>query len=309
MSRRPRTLAGTLLLLVGACSKSTPSSTTSVVLDDTMAARVGEQSIELQTVQRIASARHLAPKAALELAVEDALLAARAKSELPPYAPASHLERLTLARSLLEQIKDEAQAKGPPTEAELKQVVDGWWWELDRPELFRVTHAVVILDKGATPEQDESARMLAEKIRAAVLGAKPNEFRKRAESVDKGGLKVTIQDLNPVASDGRVVDIRRPPKRGGATAPYNAAFAAAAAALRDIGEISPVVKSSAGYHVMILTERVPAQRAPQDQLDAEVYEQRAGKVRGDLVAALRAGNNVSVLDQAMALTGLVRVAQ
>jgi hypothetical protein len=293
-----------------ACGKRTAAPTVTTTLDPSTAALVGQQSIELQTVERIAAKHNLAASQALELAIEDALLAEQAKASLPPYAPASHLERLALARSILEQILADARAKGPPTPEELKQVIDGWWWELDRPEMFGVTHAVVRLGKTATAEKAEQARVLAEKIRSAVLGSTTHqEFKTRAEAVERTGLKVKVENTSPVAGDGRTVDLRRPPKRGGATGRFDAQFAAAAAALRDIGEISPVVKSAFGYHVLMLTERVPAQRAPQEVLEQEVFTQRASKAQGELLASLRAANTVVVLDQAPALTGLIRVAQ
>jgi parvulin-like peptidyl-prolyl isomerase len=271
---------------------------------------VGQQTLSVQTVERIATKRNVSPQEALELAIEDAVLAEQAKSGLPPYAPASHMERLALARSVMDQIVADARAKGPPTPEELKQVIDGWWWELDRPELFRVTHAVVRTGKTATAEKIEQARVLAEKIRSAVVGATTaQDFKKRAEAVEHDGFKVKVENTLPVASDGRNVDLKRPPQRGAATSPYDLQFATAAAALNQLGEISPVVKSAFGFHVMMLTERVPGQRAPQEVLDREVFDQRAGKAQADLIAALRAGSNVAVLDQAPALTGLIRVAQ
>lgn len=297
------------LLLIGGCSKRPTAPTVTAKLDEAIAGRVGGQVIDLQTVERIAAAQHVSPKVALDLAVEDALLAEHAKGAAPPYAPTTHLERLALARSVMEQIETEARSKGEPTAEELKQVIDGWWWELDRPELFRVTHAVVLPGKEATPEIQERARALAERIHAAVLGAKPNEFSKRVEAVEAGDLKVKVESLSPVASDGRAVDLKYPPKRGGSTSRYNAAFAAAATSLREIGEISPVVQTPFGYHVMMLTERVPAQHAAQSELDREVFDQRASKIQSDLLSSLRTSSNIAVLDQASALTGLIRVAQ
>jgi peptidyl-prolyl cis-trans isomerase C len=303
-------IAGAALLSTLACGKREAAPTVTAALGETTAAQVGQQSIALQTVKRIAAQRNLSPEQALELALEDALLAELAKANLPPYAPVSHLERLALARSMMEQIAADARAKGPPTPEEIKELVDSWWWELDRPELFRTTHAVVLPGKKATAEKVERARALAEKIRVAVVGATTaQEFKTRVEAVERDGLKVKVENTQPVASDGRAVDVKRPPKRGGQTNMYDAQFAAAAAALRDIGEISPVVRSAFGFHVMMLTERVPGQRAPQELLDREVFDQRARQIQDDLIASLRAGSNVAVLDQAPALTGLIRVAQ
>ncbi|HEX2878045.1 MAG TPA: peptidyl-prolyl cis-trans isomerase [Polyangiaceae bacterium] len=303
-------IAGATLVLISACGKQAPAPAATAALDEATAAQVGQQTIALQTVERIAAHRSLSPKQALELALEDALLAEQAKAGLPPYAPASHLERVALARSMMEQIAAEARAKGPPTPEELKQVVDSWWWELDRPELFRATHAVVLPGKKATAEKVERARVLAEEIRAAVAGATTEqEFKKRVEAVERNGLKVKVENTQPVASDGRAVDLKRPPKRGSPASKYDLQFAAAAATLRDIGEISPVVRTPFGFHVLMLTERVPGQRAPQELLDSEVFDQRARKIQDDLIASLRAGSNVVVLDQAPAFTGLIRVAQ
>jgi hypothetical protein len=299
----------TLPLWFGACAKSTPQQTAAAVLDDALVARVGAQAIVPQTVERIAAARGIAPRAALDLAVEDALLAERARSALPPYAPQSHLERLALTRSLMQTLVEESRSKGPPTEAELKDVIDAYWWELDRPELSRTIHAVVIVDDQTTPEQKERAPTLAEKIREVVQGATPADFQTRAEAVERAGLTVKVESLSPVARDGRMVDLDHPPRRGDRTGMLDAQFAAAAAALGSVGQVSTVVHTQFGYHVIMLTERFPAKRAPQEQLDAEAMDRRAKKASSDLLAELRKSSEIVISEQASVLAGLIQVAQ
>jgi hypothetical protein len=140
----------------------------------------------------------------------------------------------------------------------------------------------------------------------------PQEFKDKAKAVDAAGLTVTIQDVPPVAADGRAVDPARPRPAESATQLYPA-FAQAAAALSTPGTLSPVVKSEAGYHVILLVERLPAKQIPFDQrrqlLTEEIHARRAQAALTALLDPLRASTPVVIAESAVALTGLIRIAQ
>jgi hypothetical protein len=118
--------------------------------------------------------------------------------------------RGALARAALEALKAEA-AQTEPTDAEVAEATARHFVAFDRPEAFRVIHAVVRVPDTADPALKSRAKALAESITERVAGANDEaEFRSAAESVDKGGLEVVIESLRPVAADGRIVDVDHP---------------------------------------------------------------------------------------------------
>lgn len=111
------------------------------------------------------------------------------------------------------------------------------------PERLDLVH-VLVKDSGRTRED---AIALAESIREqAVSGEKPFE-ELVAEYTDEKN------SVDGSRSDGKLRDIRR-----GMTVP---AFQEAAFALKEPGDISPVVETPYGWHVIKLVERKPAELA------------------------------------------------
>jgi len=297
-------------IVVVACNSPKAHESATQALDPQTVAQVGSERISVQTVTSIASAQGISPRAALDHAAEDALLAIRAHSQLSPDVSLAQLERIALTQPLLKQLNDAAREKSV-TDDEVKAAIERRWWDLDRPEMFRTTHAVVQVLK---PEQEANAKEVAEAIEQAVVGVtKADEFRKLAKAVDKRGLTVTVEDLTPVAADGRTVDPLRPPAPGSVTVPFDLAFAAAASRLTQVGQISPVVRSKFGYHVILLTQRIAAQHRTfaqlRQQLSEEIYQNRARTALNALLTPLRAAATVTISEQAAPLTGLIRVEQ
>ncbi len=163
------------------------------------------------------------------------------------------------------------------------------------------------------PEQDERAKKLAERIAEATRGAESAaDFDKRARSVNADGLNVLVEHLSPVTADGRVVP-DAPPPPGTQPGRFEEAFARAALALKNTGDQSDIVKTSYGYHVIYLEERLPPQRMPLEErrkaVADEVLADRAGAMEASLVDALAEQHPV-VIDRAAAnLTGKVRISR
>jgi hypothetical protein len=230
-------------------------------------ARVGAAPIASSEVANVMTAQGLRPRDAVEAVVEDTLFAREAQERLP--APVrDQIERSVLARALVESLWQQARA-APPTEEEVRRWTERKWSELDRPAAAQVCHAVAMLPKEASAEQQAQARAVANRIAEAVRGAEScDEFKRLAEGVPRSDVQVRVEDLAPATADGRVVSPQWPPRT------YDIDFSRAANALESPGEISPVTKSSFGFHVIYLVQRIPAQRVP--------YAKRLEAVREDV---------------------------
>jgi len=125
-----------------------------------------------------------------------------------------------------------------------------------------VYHLLISTEK----HSDDEAKALAEKARAEVL-ADPKNFaalvEKYSEDTSKANNKGLIKDAG---STSFVVEFRE-----------------AASALTRIGEISPVIHTSYGYHVLQLVARSPERQQSFD----EVREQLTASVREQYIAAQR----------------------
>jgi PPIC-type PPIASE domain len=295
------------LLLVVACSNGgPPPSAATSALPAGSAARAGAELVSATTVARIASSQGVAPRAAVGLAISDALFANEARASLP-FSSTRSIERAAVARSLLEQLGRDAVQAGAPTEAELAEIVRERWVELDRPGAARTTHAIVMNDK---PERDADAHALAEKLAVTLRSATTtDELIRLAQTFPAAGFQIRAESLPFVTADGRVFvhkDAGFKAGQGG----FDLAFARAANALQTPGELSPLVKSSFGYHVIRLEELAPSAVASHsellERLAPEVMVRRAGRARRELLDKLRQTSPVQVERAVDELTSQVR---
>jgi peptidyl-prolyl cis-trans isomerase C len=314
MSRRTARSAALSVLTIGvSCGGDTDQTTAgggSTVVADLapgVAARVGEQDIEAALVQRVAAAQKIDAVQARERLVKDALYAEHARSELAAGGRVAVAERAALARVLLERLERDARAEGAPTEQELAEIAKVRWLEFDRPPSARTSHVVVLVQ----PKTDKAAaRRLADRIAQEVRGiTDATKFRERAEAVPKGGLRVHAESLPGVTADGRVVSER--PLPPGAPSSFDVAFSAAANAIEEVGQQSPVVESIYGFHVILLEERLPEKRIPRESwpklLGEEALTARARLREQELVERLERSTRIERDRAASALTAEVRV--
>jgi parvulin-like peptidyl-prolyl cis-trans isomerase-like protein len=273
---------GCVALLACAGSESGPSVGAGAGPRPETDVRRGELRVHRQLVQEVQRALGLSEEQALDLTVEDAVLAQHLVSTEP--ALAQWIERAALARALLASLRETAERQGPVSDAEVLALRDQRWWELDRPRMVQVIHAVVV----SSADQDAAARALAERILASVETAPSVEdFQKAAAAVPSGGLSVKIERLPPVALDGRALDPDRPPPAGPGVQSFDADFAVAAQRLEREGQLSPVVRTSFGYHVLrairVIPPRQPTLVELRESLRGEVMEQRARLLQVDLL--------------------------
>jgi hypothetical protein len=258
-------------------------------------------------VREIEQARGLATEQATAVAVEDVLLAEQLLHDAPDLARS--LERVALAQALARQTYRDADAEGPPTDAELTQLTTQRWWEFDRPRMVQVVHAVVLSEA-----ENAEARALAERIAKATESAtSAPEFETAARAVVTDGLSVKVERPAPVTLDGRAIDPDKPPPAGPGEQHFAAEFAIAAHKLERVGEHSPVVRSPFGYHVLfavrMIEPRQPSLEERRALLRPEVSQRRALRVHGELLARGRAELSPEKARAALRLMAQVGVGQ
>jgi parvulin-like peptidyl-prolyl isomerase len=246
---------------------------------------LGQLQLDRSLVAEVERASGLPSERALELVTEDAVLAAYLSRDNP--ALASWVERIALARALLRVLGAEAQAQGPPRDDEVGELSERRWWELDRPRMVQIAHAVV-----RSSEENPAARALAERIAAHVATAKTSEeFQELAKAVSGDGLSVKVEQLAPVAPDGRAVDPDRAPPNGPPVQNLDGVFVEAAQRLERPGQLSPVVRTRFGYHVLYLVRVIephqPTLAERRQLLHDEVMEQRGRRLQSELLEQQR----------------------
>ena len=277
---------------ISACSapseSPTPPAPATSTLPEGIVATVGSLPIRAETVAAVARAQRITPKEALEREIQDAIGAQGALyMGLDQHPLAQAALRGTLGRAVLEALKNEA-GQAELDDTEIAEATAHRFVELDRPEAFRVIHAVVRLPEKADESMKARAKAVAEHIADRVATAETEtDFQTLAESVDKNGLEIIVQTLKPVAADGRVVDVEHP--TDGEV--YAVPFARAAARLGHPGQKSGIVVTEFGFHVMMLLERTPARTVPlaerKERVRGDIVTERAGRLQRELLQRIK----------------------
>ena len=244
--------AGLALVVVASCGQKAPPAETSASLQGAVA-RAGSVALPASLVAEVARAKGSPPRVAVEELVRDALAAQGSLARGLDRDPSVSWESTAaLARRVPEALFDRAVAQGPPTDDELATV--------------SVVHAVVMRSSSL---REEDAIALAGAIRQAVAGARSaDEFEARAATVAHPHAQVIVQPVGPFGADGLDAS-------GGE---LDAGFVAAAFALRAPTDMSPIVASPFGWHVIQLVERKAPEGSPVDRAP-EASEQGSAVVR------------------------------
>jgi len=140
-----------------------------------------------------------------------------------------------------------------------------------RPAKVRASHILIKLEPGADKAKQEKAKKTIEKLRARAL--KGEDFAKLAKENSQGPTAVRGGDLGYFQRSQMV----KP-------------FADAAFALKK-GEVSPVVKTRYGYHIIKLTDKKPAGKVPFDKVKGRIQQalmrSKVQKAMGEYIKKLR----------------------
>ena len=242
---------------------------------DTVAA-VGQRSLTRDQLQAV-TGKGLDVREFTRGWVVDTLLAEGARKGLLESVRTQQAERSVLARVLLEWVYNRVIADGLPTDAEVEIVTAERWFAVDRPSAAKTTHFVVRLTKSESPS---SAQILARKIATAVHGiSDPDAFIAAAKSFPANGVEVVAESLPPVTADGRSIQLDKIGEPVAEGPRFDESFARAANSLESEGAQSGVVRSSFGYHVILLERKVDTKHVPIEErrltFAREIYARRA----------------------------------
>jgi peptidyl-prolyl cis-trans isomerase C len=146
--------------------------------------------------------------------------------------------------------------------------------QMQMPERLHLRHIFVLVDPKATPADKEKARQKAQDLLKRVQGGE--DFAKVAtEASDDPGSKSRGGDIGLVGK--------------GQTPP---AFEAAAFALKKPNDLTPVVESTIGFHIIQLLERKEPSTVPYEQVKGRIEQmlkqqevQKLFQVRADQLRA------------------------
>ncbi len=279
------------LAFVAACASSDVAPPVRVELEGAVA-RVGQTEIQGSLVSAVARGRNLPKDAALEALVEDALFAEGAtRRGLLERADLRVAQRTLLARLAIRASWSSSTAEGPPTDAELAEVRKTRWRELDRPPSIRAAHVLVQKPAKGGADFATRGRAVAEALlRDLRATTSPEEFVARGGApAERDGLAIVAQQLPAFVADGRIVE-----GEGG----MDPAFVRGAFELKNVGDISGVVESSFGFHVIRLNARFDGEHVQDDELrrrvQTEVWKERGRRRYDALLSALRKARPVVV---------------
>lgn len=168
-------------------------------------------------------------------------------------------------------LQKEVFSKITVTEADAKKFYDENPDKFKMPERTRASHILISADQKATPEEKKKAKEKAAAVRKRVAGGEDFAAVAKSDSncpsASKGG------DLGYFGKGQMVPE-----------------FEKAAAALK-LGELSDVVETPFGYHIIKVTERKPSETVKFAEVKSRIEEylksQKAQKPLADFVAGLR----------------------
>ncbi len=224
--------------------------------------------ITVADVGALARAGRVSPQEALRRLQAELLLMAEAERRgLAVRRAVREVGRKASVHALLDE---EANAATVPRE-QLRARYKQHNRRFNRPEVRSSLHALAQLDDNASPEQEQAgkefAQAMLERFRATD---DPTRMIEGLHGQKRDGYTVVIQKLPPV------------PDTAGFAKPYlDGLFS-----VDEAGVVPEVVRTSFGWHAIVVTEIKPALSMPFEEAEAELREEGLGQARVEAVDGL-----------------------
>jgi parvulin-like peptidyl-prolyl isomerase len=197
-----------------------------------------------------------------------------------------------LAQKTLQQALEKNAPQ--PTDDEVKAWYDNHQADYQRPETVQVQDLFLAADaKDAAKRKTRQAD--AAKLRAKAAALKPDDEKGFAELV-----KASSDDPLTKAIGGDL----RPMPLGDLQARYGADVAEAVKGLQSAGQISPVVATDRGFHILRLKARLPVHVLPLEdvklQIKNRLYSERRSAASEELLNRLKSESGYSLDETALA---------
>lgn len=211
---------------------------------------VDGHAIAADEVAELASTGQLAPMVALRRLQAERLLAAEA--ERRGYAARAHtasVERQASVQALLAQDVESDVI----SQAELELAYTQQKARFDLPERRRSTHLLAELPKTPTPEQERAARAYIQQAITRLVAANGSaEVWSELRREHVPGLKTIVEELPAAPASGTFVP----------------EFSRALFSLTQPGVVPEPVRTSFGYHAVVVSELLPATHTPPAEAQA-----------------------------------------
>jgi len=198
----------------------------------------------------------------------------------------------TLAQKDLQHQLEKAAPQ--PTDEEVKAWYDSHQADYQRPESVQVQDLFLSADaKDAARRKTRAAE--AEKLRGKARALKPD---------DEQGFAALVKASSDDAVTRQLGGDLRPMPPGDLEARYGSEVAQAVKALQASGEISPVVATEKGFHVLRLKARAPARVQPLEEVKMQIrnrlYSERRTAASDELMKRLKTEANFTLDEAALA---------
>ena len=222
--------------------------------DDVVVAQVGGRPVWGSCVATQAKRGGRTREVALRECIDFELLAQAAEARgLATHPEVVAATRVSIVSRLVER-DFEQEYRGPEDlRPQLDQVLESARDAMNRPELRGSAHALVRVPDKAAPELDRDARALAERIHAALAtepGLHASHLEETARRLARETKLELVFESHPVT-----------PREGRFVPEYITALFS----IPEVGRVSAVTHTTYGWHVILLTEVIPAKQFTRDE--------------------------------------------